>query len=58
VHTLIRNKLAMQDIMTETPDLVSWRQMAGNVDAAAAAVKNATATGEGKVGCTCIHAYI
>lgn len=48
VAQLICNRLSMQGIMKEAPDLAEWRLMAGNVDKAAARAKAAAAGSGGK----------
>jgi CTP synthase len=54
IHTLIRDKLGLQSLMTESPDLTSWRVLASNVDAAAANAKQAIS--DLKV--CCIHVIV
>lgn len=44
IHKIIRERLALQDIMRETPELSQWQKMADNVDIAA---KNAKLTRDG-----------
>ena len=44
IHTLIRKKLHLEDVMSESPDLTSWREMANNVDVAAKNIKDGVST--------------